>query len=102
MTEHHEGACGNGRDHDLGDVCVCRRCGTAHHAFEAVDTREREIGRELVNPDADPGALYLDSNFQPDYDYGRTRALYERVTRYRCARCQVETDTRLEYSSEDA
>jgi hypothetical protein len=101
MSEDRGCTCADARGHELDAVCVCSRCRRARHAFEVVETHEREIGRELVNPNADPGAMYLDSNFQPDYDYGRTRAMYERVTRYRCRRCQAETETRLEYAVED-
>lgn len=79
--------------HDLDDACLCRRCLTTSHELVTIDTQRTELYSRLVNPDADPGALWLDSNFQPDYDYGRTETLYEVETNSRCARCGHEQRT---------
>lgn len=87
--------------HHLDAACLCTRCLVAQHAYEVVDTKERTLRQELVNPNADPGALYLDSNFQPDYDYGLTQTVYERLMSHRCARCSREMETREEYAVED-
>lgn len=60
------------------------------HDDRVVDTQREVLRSELVNPDADPGALYLDSNFQPDPDYGRTQTVYLVRETVRCGRCGLE------------
>jgi hypothetical protein len=62
--------------HDLDARCRCRRCLVTHHDGE-------EVGVEQTWVEDDPGALYLDSNFQPDGHYETSR-------RYRCRRCGAE------------
>jgi hypothetical protein len=71
------------------------------HAFESVGPCHVETGQRLVNPDADPGATYLDSNFQPDYEYGLTETVLERVTTERCVHCGRERVYREERAVED-
>jgi hypothetical protein len=58
-----------------------------------IDTQSTELDSRFVNPDADPGALWLDSNFQPDYDYGRTETVFRVERDSRCARCGHELRT---------
>lgn len=60
--------------HDLNEKCLCRRCRKrVHNYVEVKNTREEE----------DPGALYLDSNFQP-YTY------YVIEEYLKCTRCEVK------------
>lgn len=73
--------------HDLDEACLCRRCLATRHDYVTIHTQSTALFSRLVNPDADPGALWLDSNFQPDYDYGRTETLYRVERDCRCARC---------------
>ncbi|HMW16983.1 MAG TPA: hypothetical protein PKN13_08570 [Accumulibacter sp.] len=79
--------------HDLDPSCACRRCLTLQHDYELIGKENVAIGEELVNPNADPGALYLDSNFQPDPDYGVTYTVYAEETTFRCERCGKEKKT---------
>jgi hypothetical protein len=76
--------------HDLDDACECRRCQTSNHEYVDIETRRTELRSEAVNPHADPGALHLDSNFQPDADYGLTQTVYLVTQTQRCARCHDE------------
>ena len=56
------------------------------HDFALINIENVAIGEELVNPNADPGALHLDSNFQPDCDYGLTHTIYAEEKTYHCSR----------------
>ena len=73
--------------HHIDEMCRCTRCLTEQHAYELIDTQRSCRGSELVNPNADPGALYLSADFQPDADYGKTQTVYRVERTYRCARC---------------
>lgn len=73
--------------HHLDEACLCTRCLTVHHDDQVEGEARTTLRSELINPNADPGATYLDSNFQPDPDYGRTQTVYEVWTTMRCARC---------------
>jgi hypothetical protein len=79
--------------HHLDELCRCTRCLGEQHDYAVLATERGEVGRELVNPRADPGALHLDSNFQPDPDYGRTQTLFRVERTLRCARCGHTTQT---------
>lgn len=79
--------------HHLDPSCLCTRCLTAQHDYTVIATHKGAIGCELVNPRADPGALYLDSNFQPDPDYGVTQTIYRVERTFRCGRCGHERQT---------
>ena len=81
--------------------CFCTRCLAPQHDYESTGSKEYELRSELINPDADPGALHLDSNFQPDSDYGLTRTVYQIVTAWRCTRCSHEMVTRDERKVDD-
>jgi heme exporter protein D len=87
--------------HHLDELCTCTRCLSAQHDYEPTGTERSPLRHELVNPDADPGALYLDSNFQPDYDYGLYQTVYLVVKMYRCRRCFSEMETREEVEVPD-
>jgi hypothetical protein len=88
--------------HHLDEFCLCTRCLTEQHDYEMTGSEDLFLRSELVNPDADPGALYLDSNFQPDYDYGLTQSVYQTVKTCSCRRCSHRTMTRDEHAVEDA
>lgn len=79
--------------HHLDEACRCTRCLTEQHAYELVDRQRTCLGSELINPDADPGALYLSADFQPDHDYGKTQTVYRVEQTDRCARCGHERRT---------
>ncbi len=70
--------------------CLCSRCRVPLHEYKLISTDEYSLGRGLINPRADPGALYLDGNFQPDHDCGLMQTIYEIKRRYRCLRCGDE------------
>jgi hypothetical protein len=64
--------------HDLTEKCRCQRCRKHYHEYLKVENRtERE----------DPGAMHLDSNFQP-YTY------YEIEEYLECKRCGERTKYR--------
>jgi hypothetical protein len=84
--------------HHLDEMCRCTRCLAERHDYAEVAAGRAAVGRELVNPRADPGALHLDSNFQPDADYGKTQTIYRVMRTFECRRCRhtketVETET---------
>jgi hypothetical protein len=79
--------------HQLDETCRCTRCLTEQHAYEEIDSHRTCLRSELVNPDADPGALYLSADFQPDHDYGKTQTVYRVEQTDRCARCGHERRT---------
>lgn len=87
--------------HDLDEACTCTRCLTEQHVYKDIDTRRTALRTEAVNPNADPGALYLDSNFQPDYDYGLTQTVFRSETMQRCQRCGHERIVTDEYAVEN-
>jgi len=79
--------------HHLDESCRCTRCLTEQHAYRLTDSRRTCLGSELINPDADPGALHLSADFQPDHDYGKTQTVYRVEQIRRCARCGHERRT---------
>jgi hypothetical protein len=79
--------------HHIDEMCRCTRCLTEQHAYELIDSQRTCLGSELVNPNADPGALYLSADFQPDADYGKTQTVYRVERTYRCSRCAKEKTT---------
>jgi hypothetical protein len=79
--------------HHIDEVCRCTRCLTEQHAYELIDSQTTCLGSELVNPNADPGALYLSADFQPDADYGKTQTVYRVERTFRCTRCARENKT---------
>ena len=79
--------------HHLDETCLCTRCLTPEHDDKLIDSQRTCLGSELINPDADPGALYLSADFQPDADYGKTQTIYRVERTYRCARCAHERRT---------
>ncbi len=87
--------------HHLDPACICTRCLTSRHDYALPETRREPIRCELINPRADPGALYLDSNFQPDPDYGKTQTVFRVERTYRCSRCAHETVTVAEEAVDD-
>ncbi|HVS01333.1 MAG TPA: hypothetical protein VMT16_01065 [Thermoanaerobaculia bacterium] len=60
------------------------------HRYQPVRRSRVALRSELVNPNADPGALYLSADFQPDWDYGLRQTVYETTTLRRCERCGGE------------
>lgn len=90
VRERQEKASCRALGHILDASCLCSRCRLPLHEYQLISTNERCVGRGLANPRADPGALYLDGDFQPDHDYGLIQSLYEIEQRYRCARCGDE------------
>ena len=79
--------------HHLDEACLCTRCLGAQHDYKLIDSRTTCLGSELVNPDADPGALLPVHQLQPDADYGKTHTIYRVERTYRCARCTKENMT---------
>jgi hypothetical protein len=82
-----------GYGHHIDEMCRCTRCLTEQHAYELIAAQRTCLGSELVNPNADPGALYLSADFQPDADYGKTQTVYRVERTYHCSRCAKEKTT---------
>ena len=88
--------------HHLDEACLCTRCLTVQHDGQVSGETRTTLRSELISPNADPGALYLDSNFQPDPDYGRTQTVYQVRTTMRCARCGCAWVVESEWTEADS